>query len=148
MVFDKQEYVYSAFVAEKGEYVISKEFALNEQQDAHEFLRLLLQRMREAYEDRNARGKPMTEMFRGRLRTAMKCLECNNVSILESNFEEIQLNASIGSSQIALQRHHETEILTNIGYNCDACEKKNVPMEKVFSVQKWPKVLFLMFKMF
>lgn len=120
------------------------------QEDAHEFLRNLIDSMERSYLSRipnssdldqlSKETTPLNQIFGGYLRNTVTCSSCHYDSTTFQHFMDLQLEISnVKNVEDSLNIFFANENLED-GYKCDAC-KKAVKASKKFSLEKPPPVL-------
>ncbi|XP_044753108.1 ubiquitin carboxyl-terminal hydrolase 36 [Coccinella septempunctata] len=138
--------------------LISRNFILNRQEDAHEFLRHLIEAMEKAYLNRfknneqfDARVKettPLNQIFGGYLRSAVTCQDCGHVSTTFQHFQDLLLDIRRAQTvEEALDGYFSRERIDDDTYHCESCRKK-VSATKQFSLERAPAVLCVQLKRF
>lgn len=128
------------------------------QEDAHEFLRYLVEAMEKAYlsrfknssefDSRTKETTPLNQILGGYLRSAVRCLECGNVSTTFQHFQDVLLDIRKAQTlDEALELYFSREKLDDDSYHCESCQKK-VPAWKQFSLERAPMVLCIQLKRF
>ncbi|KAI1293741.1 Ubiquitin carboxyl-terminal hydrolase 36 [Halotydeus destructor] len=141
---------------------VARHFNLGRQEDAHEYLRYVIDHMSKscvtAFESLHphlkldAASKQTTiinEIFGGFHRSQVQCLQCKATSNTYDYFMDFMLDIkNVSSLEKALEKFIHPEILQQENaYKCSACKKK-VPAKKRFTVQRAPKVATFQFKRF
>ncbi|KAJ8681566.1 hypothetical protein QAD02_017358 [Eretmocerus hayati] len=137
--------------------LICRTMVPGQQEDAHEFLRYLLEGMEKAYIVRHKAQKldsyskettPINQIFGGYIRTEVKCLQCRHISTTFQHFQDLLLDIRKANSlDEALASYFGQEQLDNNDYKCEAC-KRRVPATKQFILERPPKVLCIQLKRF
>ncbi|XP_052845456.1 ubiquitin carboxyl-terminal hydrolase 36 isoform X1 [Drosophila gunungcola] len=137
---------------------ICKHMVVGRQEDAHEFLRFLVEAMERAYLMRFRNYKeldqlvkettPLGQIFGGYLRSEVRCLSCSHVSITFQHFQDLLLDIRKADSlEDAFDGHFSRERLEDMGYKCEGCKKK-VSATKQFSLERAPITLCIQLKRF
>lgn len=137
---------------------ICRHLVQGHQEDAHEFLRYLVEAMEKAYLLRFKNSKefdqytkettPMNQILGGYLKSSVRCLDCGHVSVTFQHFQDLLLDIRKSSSiDEALDTHFARERLEDMGYKCEACKKK-VSATKQFSLERAPIALCIQLKRF
>ena len=130
------------------------------QEDAHEYLRFLLESMQQACvryaPERTKPNDPLLattfvqRMFGGRLRSRVTCHHCKHDSDTFDPFQDLSLDVrkGIGSVKQALDAFTMPEALSGTPkYRCDSC-KRRVDATKRFTIDAAPTVLTVHLKRF
>ncbi|XP_016969554.2 ubiquitin carboxyl-terminal hydrolase 36 isoform X1 [Drosophila rhopaloa] len=137
---------------------ICKHMVVGRQEDAHEFLRFLVEAMERAFLMRFRNYKeldqlvkettPLGQIFGGYLRSEVRCLSCSHVSITFQHFQDLLLDIRKADSlEEAFDGHFSRERLEDMGYKCEGCKKK-VSATKQFSLERAPITLCIQLKRF
>lgn len=138
--------------------LVCKHLVPGHQEDAHEFLRYLVEAMEKAYLLRIKNSKefdqftkettPLNQILGGYLKSSVRCLACGHVSVTFQHFEDLLLDIrKVNSIEEALETHFACERLEDMGYKCEACKKK-VSATKQFSLERAPISLCIQLKRF
>ncbi|CAI9294956.1 unnamed protein product [Lactuca saligna] len=150
-----------------GLKVFAEHFRLGRQEDAHEFLRYVidachttclrlkkLQQQKRKYVSNGGgdgfNGSTVVkEIFGGALQSQVKCLACGNESNKVDEIMDISVDVLNSSSlKEAFQKFFQPEILDgNNKYKCDNC-KKLVAARKQMSIVQAPNILVIQLKRF
>lgn len=137
---------------------VCKHLVLGQQEDAHEFLRYLMEAMEKAYLSRFSKHSqfdqyskettPMNQILGGYLKTSVRCLSCNHESVTFQHFEDLLLDIRKANTlDEALDLYFARERLEDMGYKCESCKKK-VSATKQFSLERAPISLCIQLKRF
>ncbi|KAE8741396.1 hypothetical protein FOCC_FOCC013095 [Frankliniella occidentalis] len=138
--------------------MICRHMSHGSQEDAHEFMRHLLENMEKAYLNRCKATKldpyskettPINQIFGGYIRTEVKCLRCNYASTTFQHFQDLILDIRKASKvEDAMDQYFCKEKLDGENsYKCEKC-KCGVPATKKYSIERPPKVLCIQLKRF
>jgi ubiquitin C-terminal hydrolase len=140
---------------------ICKQFRLGRQEDAHEFIRCLLDMIEKAYiqshygEDllaANPKQRQCTivqHIFGGQLQSQVKCLSCKSESNTYDPFLDICLDIkNCNTIEKAFAQYTLSEKLSKENrYKCDKCQQR-VEAEKRMTIHYAPAILTVQFKRF
>ncbi|KAI5055170.1 hypothetical protein GOP47_0030514 [Adiantum capillus-veneris] len=135
---------------------ISRSFHMGRQEDAHEYMRYLIEALQKCCPlDVHAKAPPGSQknyiqnFFGGRLQSQVKCTECGHSSNTYDPFLDLSLDIVKAESLVkALTRFTAIEILDGDNkYFCSKCKKK-VRAHKQFTIDCAPHVLTVQFKRF
>ncbi|XP_023934211.1 ubiquitin carboxyl-terminal hydrolase 36 [Bicyclus anynana] len=138
--------------------LICRHLTPGRQEDAHEFLRYLVEAMEKSYLSRfinadkldqySKETTPLNQILGGYLRSTVRCLACHHLSTTYQHFEDLLLDIRKHSTlDEALDSFFSRERLEDLGYKCEACNKK-VSATKQFFVERAPMVLCIALKRF
>lgn len=128
---------------------IAKHFKFGRQEDSHEFLRFLIEAMHSGASLKKNDESPIYSIFRGLLKSQIKCLSCKNNS---DTFDPIlDISLEITKCQClteALEKFTKPEVLTKGNrYKCESCNSLR-DAQKQFSFADLPSSLAIHFKRF
>ncbi|XP_013172438.1 PREDICTED: ubiquitin carboxyl-terminal hydrolase 36 isoform X1 [Papilio xuthus] len=138
--------------------LICRHLTPGRQEDAHEFLRYLVEAMEKCYLSRfvnsdkldqySKETTPLNQILGGYLRSTVRCLACHHLSTTYQHFQDLLLDIRKHSTlDEALDSFFSRERLEDLGYKCEACNKK-VSATKQFFVERAPMVLCIALKRF
>lgn len=138
--------------------LVCKHLVFGQQEDAHEFLRYLMEAMEKAYLTRIPKSSqldqyskettPINQILGGYLKTSVRCLACNHESVTFQHFEDLLLDIRKANTlEEALDLYFVRERLEDMGYKCESCKKK-VSATKQFSLERAPISLCIQLKRF
>lgn len=140
--------------------VICKHLVHGRQEDAHEFLRYLIESLQKSYliskkislkiDNYSKETTPFNQIFGGYMRQDVTCLRCKYVSTTFQHFMDVLLDIrSADNIDAALAGYFRRE---NLGqgenmYKCEKCHQK-VPATKQYKIERPPQVLCIQLKRF
>ena len=117
-----------------------RQFRRGQQEDAHEFIRCLMDKIHER--------EFVTTTFGGILRSLVKCLHCNSHSKTFDKFLDLSLELTSNDVLACLRRFCSEETLSESEfYHCGKCGTR-VPSTKQLSIKRAPLILTLHLKRF
>lgn len=129
---------------------ISRSFQMWRQEDAHEYVRYLIEALQKCCSFELFAGKSLIKsVFGGRLRSQVKCTQCSHCSNKYDPFLDLSLEvARADSLQKALAHFTAIEVLDGDNkYHCSKCKTK-VRALKQFTIDKAPPILTVQLKRF
>ncbi|KAF9586919.1 hypothetical protein IFM89_039791 [Coptis chinensis] len=129
--------------------IFSPHFRYGRQEDAHEFLRFVIDACHNACLKINKNSSIVRGIFGGKLRSQVKCCDCGAESNKTDDIMDISLDLfQVTSVKDAMQRYFQQEVLNGTNkYHCDNCEKL-VVAKKQLAILKAPNVLVIQLKRF
>ena len=132
---------------------ISKLFHRGEQEDAHEFLRFLVDMIQESYQknhlqrDLKNHKNPILQIFEGKLLNTIECLKCGTISKVIDPFMDLCLELC-DDLQSSIKNFFKKEVLTKENwYFCGKCQSRTKSL-KEFSLKEFPDTLCIHLKRF
>lgn len=130
--------------------VVCRNLIPGRQEDAHEFLRYLVEAMEKAYlnrfknhstfDSKTKETTPLNQILGGYLRTTVRCLECGHISTTFQHFQDLLLDIrKVQTLDEALQIYFSREKLDDDSYNCEACQKKVMYVNVLATCSGCPK---------
>lgn len=115
--------------------VVCRNLIPGRQEDAHEFLRYLVEAMEKAYlnrfknhsefDSRTKETTPLNQILGGYLRSTVRCLMCGHVSTTFQHFQDLLLDIRKAQTlDEALNLYFSKEKLDDDSYHCEVCQKK------------------------
>mmetsp|Transcript_6988 Transcript_6988/g.7996 ORF Transcript_6988/g.7996 Transcript_6988/m.7996 type:complete len:417 (-) Transcript_6988:114-1364(-) len=134
---------------------IAKKFLPGRQEDAHEFLRLLLDSldvMASKQDKESEQGKRIVnDTFGGKISTQVTCTNCGTKSGVTDPIQDLSLeidSEKISTIEDALEHFTESETLDGENkYSCEKCKEKTVAQKQI-RIHDLPPVLVVQLKRF
>lgn len=138
--------------------LVCKHLVPGQQEDAHEFLRYLMEAMEKAYllrfpkhsqfDQYSKETTPVNQILGGYLKTSVRCLTCSHVSVTFQHFEDLLLDIRKANTlDEALDLYFARERLEDMGYKCESCKRK-VSATKQYTLERAPISLCIQLKRF
>jgi hypothetical protein len=119
---------------------------MRRQQDAHEFLRLVVDALQTA--ERSKSGTVVERIWGGKLRSRVQCSRCNSTSDTFEPLLDLSLELKGGSLDSALRHFCQTERLAGANaYRCERCKSLQSATKRL-TVDAPPNVLVVHLKRF
>eukprot|EP01084_Bolivina_argentea_P245953 411699_1 len=119
------------------------------QEDAHEFLQSLLDKIEIAYDRKHKANNPIRKLFTGATKTCIQCARCKTKSITTEPFccISLEVDDNVGLDE-ALEIFTQDELMRGADkYFCNKCNRKCIAHKRL-TLSQIPPVLALHFKRF
>lgn len=146
-VVEKPDQIIAPIELYKNLTHIAPHFVHSQQQDAHEFLKYVLNGLKNSL-DSNSNTQALTEIFGNNIRSEITCLKCKKKNFTYDQNLDFMLDISenVKSLEDALQNFSKPEILEN-EYTCK-CNTTKVDARIINSIAKISEVATFLFKRF
>jgi ubiquitin C-terminal hydrolase len=119
---------------------------MNRQQDAHEFLRLVVDALQSA--ERSKSGTVVERIWGGKLRSRVQCSHCHGTSDTFEPLLDLSLELKGGSLDTALRHFCKTERLAGANaYRCERCKSLQAATKRL-TIDEPPNALVVHLKRF